>query len=259
MLRSRRPESPLDSAIECIWHYSGSTTQTHCRERVLPDGRFQVVLNLSTRAATISGLRIHHVVVDTAALQCAMGVVFRSCGATRFFEGSALDFYGRAVPLDSVWGPETGRLLDRLGEETSARKRFAILEASLKDIWRERDGKYRRVPAVVEHVLRTFHATPTMKTIADVSREVGWSRRWLTRSFAESVGMVPKKYCRLLRFQHVARQVESGRCINWAELAIASGFCDQAHLAHEFRAFSGLTPEGFLRAQRPFANHVRID
>jgi AraC-like DNA-binding protein len=259
MLLSRCPGPPLDSAIRCVWHYSGSTTQTRCRERVLPNGRFQLVLNLSTRAATISGLRTHHVVVDAAALQCAMGVVFRAGGATRFFEGSALDFYGRAVPLASVWGPKTGRLLDRLGDETSVQKRLAILEAGLTDVWRQRDGKNRRVPAFVEHALRTFHATPTMKTIADVSREVGWSRRWLTQSFAKSVGMVPKKYCRLLRFQHVVRQVESGRWINWAELAIASGFCDQAHLAHEFRAFSGLTPEGFLRAHRPFANHVRID
>lgn len=174
-------------------------------------------------------------------------------------QGSALDFYGRAVPLESVWGPKTGLLLDQLGDESSAPKRLAILEATLTDVWRERDGKYRRVPPMVEHALRTFHATPAIKTIADVSREVGWSRRWLTQSFAESVGMVPKKYCRLLRFQHVVLQVGSGRRVDWAELAIATGFCDQAHLAHEFRAFSGLTPEGFLRAQRPFANHVRID
>jgi AraC-like DNA-binding protein len=188
-----------------------------------------------------------------------MGVVFRSGGAIKFFEGSALDFYGRAVPLASVWGPRTGLLLDRLGDECSARKRLAILEATLTDVWRERAAKGGRVPPVVEHALRTFHATPAIKTIADVSREVGWSRRWLTQSFAESVGMGPKKYCRLLRFQHVARQAGSGRHVDWAELAVASGYCDQAHLAHEFRAFSGLTPEAFLRAQRPFPNHVRID
>lgn len=259
MLLSRRPGPPLESAVECLWHYSGSTCQNHGRERVLPNGRFQLVLNLAARAATISGLRIDHVVVDAGALPCAMGVVFRSGGAIEFFEGSALDFYGRAVPLASVWGPKTGLLLDRLSEEPLPRKRLAILEAALAKVWGEREGRCRAIHPTVEYALRTFHATPAIRTIADVSREVGWSRRWLTQSFAESIGMAPKKYCRLLRFQHVVRQIGSGQRVEWAALAIASGFSDQAHLAHEFRAFSGLTPEGFLRAQRPFANHVRID
>lgn len=259
MLLSTRPGPPLESAVECLWHYCGSGTQSHGRERVLPNGRFQLVIDIAEGAATVSGLRIGHVVVDAGALSSAMGVVFRPGATAKFFEGSALDFYGRAVPLASVWGPRTRSLLDRLGDESSARKRLAILEATLTDVWSERDGKSRVVPPAVAHALRTFHATPGIMTIANVSREVGWSRRWLTQSFAESVGMAPKRYCRLLRFQHVVRQVGAGRRIDWAELAIASGFCDQAHLAHEFRTFSGLTPEGFLRAQRPFANHVKID
>ena len=68
MLLSTRHGPPLESAVECLWHCSGSTTQIHGRERVLPDGRFQLVLNLAARAATISGLRLEHVVVDAAAL-----------------------------------------------------------------------------------------------------------------------------------------------------------------------------------------------
>jgi|SRR5688572_9680893 len=259
MLISIRPGPPLEAAIECLWHFCGSDTQTHSRERVLPNGRFQLVLNLAAGAATVSGLRLDHVVVDAAVLPCAMGVVFCPGAATRFFAGSALDFYGRAVPLAIAWGDRSRMLLDQLGDERSARRRLAILEATLANVWRERDGQSRPMPPAVEHALRAFHSAPGIKTIGNVSREVGWSRRWLTQSFADSVGMAPKRYCRLLRFQHVVRRVASGRRIDWAELAIASGFCDQAHLAHEFRAFSGFTPEGFLRAQRPFANHVKID
>lgn len=259
MLLTMRPGPPLESVLECLWHFGGSTSQTHGRERVLPNGRFQLVLNLAARAATVSGLRLEHVEVDAADLPCAMGVVFRPGAATRFFKGSALDFYSRAVPLAFVWGGRSRLLLDQLGDERSPRRRLAILEATLADVWREREGQTRPVPPGVQYALRAFHSIPGSKTIGQVSREIGWSRRWLTQSFAESVGMVPKRYCRLLRFQHVVRQVVPGRRIDWAELAIACGFCDQAHLAHEFRAFSGFTPESFLRAHRPFANHVKID
>jgi AraC-like DNA-binding protein len=44
-----------------------------------------------------------------------------------------------------------------------------------------------------------------------------------------------------------------------AKVTAEGGFCDQAHLVHEFRAFSGLPPESYLTAQRPFPNHVRTD
>jgi AraC-like DNA-binding protein len=258
MLLSKRPGPALESAVECLWHYAGNHAQTPVRDRVLSNGRFQVVLNLSAGAATVSGLRLDYVVVDAADLPCAMGVVLRPGVATRFFGASALDFSGRTASLDAVWGCRSRVLLDRLQNERSARTRLDILERTLTHIWHDKDG-CRPVHPAVMHALRVFHAAPSITRIGQVSRDIGWSRRWLTRAFAESVGMTPKRYCRLLRFQHVARHVASGGTIEWVELAIAKGFSDQAHLAHEFRAFSGFTPEGFLRAQRPFANHVRLD
>jgi AraC-like DNA-binding protein len=259
MLLSECPGPALKSAVECLWHYAGNHAQAPVRDRVLPNGRFQIVLNLSAGAATVSGLRLDSVVVDEADLPCAMGAVLRPGVATRFFEGSALDFSGRSVSLDAVWGFRARLLLDQLRDERSAWKRLGILEATLTNIWHEGDGRRRPLHPTVMHALRVFHVDPNITRVGHLSREVGWSRRWLTHVFAESVGMTPKRYCRLLRFQHVARQVASGKPIEWVELAIASGFSDQAHLAHEFRAFSGFTPEGFLRAQRPFANHVRLD
>jgi AraC-like DNA-binding protein len=54
-------------------------------------------------------------------------------------------------------------------------------------------------------------------------------------------------------------QIASGQPVDWVDVALAGGFCDQAHLVHEFRAFSGLAPERYLRAERPFPNHVRTD
>jgi transcriptional regulator GlxA family with amidase domain len=54
------------------------------------------------------------------------------------------------------------------------------------------------------------------------------------------------------------RELASQRSVDWASIALDGGFCDQAHLVHEFRAFSGLSPETFLKSERPFPNHVRI-
>jgi AraC-like DNA-binding protein len=259
MILSRHPCARLSAAIESIWHYESSDTEVHGRERVLPDGRFQVALNLSGRAAAVSGLRSHHVVIDTARLSHVMGVVFRPAGARAFFEEPALDFYNRSVPLALVWGPKANHLVDRLRSEPSAPRRLAILEASLVEISSRRDSRRLTVHPAVTYALREFRNSPHIKTVSEVSREIGWSRRWFCQAFGEAVGMTPKRYCRLLRFQKVVRQIAAGRRVAWADLATSAGFVDQAHLAHEFRAFSGLSPERFLAAERPYPNHVRLD
>jgi transcriptional regulator GlxA family with amidase domain len=118
-----------------------------------------------------------------------------------------------------------------------------------------------RHPPMHPHMQYALHALSNaahIRSVADVSREIGWSRRWLSHAFAEQVGMTPKRYCRLVRFQHVVREIASQQPVDWAGMALAGGFCDQAHLIHEFRAFSGLSPETFLASERPFPNHVRI-
>jgi AraC-like DNA-binding protein len=151
------------------------------------------------------------------------------------------------------------QLVERLQSESSARRRLVTLEAALIEIWEQSDRRQRRVHPAIEYALRTFQHAPHIKSVADVSREIGWSRRWLCHAFGESVGMTPKRYCRLLRFQTVVRQIATGRRVDWADLATSSGFADQSHLVHEFQAFSGLSPERFLAAARPSPNHVRLD
>jgi len=77
--------------------------------------------------------------------------------------------------------------------------------------------------------------------------------------FREQVGLTPKLYCRVLRFQGVVNAASSQREVDWAEVALDGGYCDQSHMAHEFRAFSGLTPGEWLATERPFRNHAVLD
>jgi len=83
MILSRRPDLPLTPYVECIWHYE-CAAPLQCRERVLPDGRFHLMLNLGAGVAAVAGLRSHHIVIDTARVSSVMGVVFRP-GAARAF------------------------------------------------------------------------------------------------------------------------------------------------------------------------------
>src|SRR5258707_11533151 len=178
MMVSRHPRTRLLAAVECIWHHESSDTATHGRERVLPYGRFQVVVNLSIQSAVVSGPRAHHVVIDTARISHAMGVVFGPAAARAFFDEPALDFQDRSVPLALVWGRKASQLVDRLGSEISARRRLDILEAALVETWSTRGSSRPTIHPAVGYALQAFQNFPHIKTVAEVSREIGWSRRW---------------------------------------------------------------------------------
>ena len=258
MILSRCPDFPLRPYIDCVWHYE-CAAPTQRRERVLPDGRIHLVLNLGAGVAAVAGIRSHHVIVDPARVSSVMGVVFRPGGARAFLGTPAVEFCDQAIRLDLIWGRRSAdQLLERVREARTAEARLCIVEETLVERMQTIKVKHLLLDSKLDYALHAFSNAPHIRTVAEVSREIGWSRRWLSHSFAEQVGVTPKRYCRLIRFQQVVREIASQRSVDWASIALAGGFCDQTHLIHEFRAFSGLSPEAFLQSERPFPNHVRM-
>ena len=95
-------------------------------------------------------------------------------------------------------------------------------------------------------------------TIRHLAEKCGVSRQHLTRIFHESVGVTPKLYCRLARFQTGLAFAGTGN-VNWAQAAIDLGYADQSHMIAEFRQFSSLTPEKLASGRwfHPFIERAR--
>ena len=77
MLLTYSPGPPLSSCVETLWYYNADHAVHTGRERVLPDGRFQIVIDLSTGGGIVSGIRSQYIGIEPAAIPCVMGVVFR--------------------------------------------------------------------------------------------------------------------------------------------------------------------------------------
>src|SRR5215467_9280320 len=115
MLRTYRPLPPLASHVEMLWYYDGDVTAHH-KEYVLPNGKFQVIVDLSCGRGMVFGMQSRHSVIDPATIHSVMGVVFRPGGARGFFDAPGDHFYNQFVPLDLVWGSRVTELLDNLRE-----------------------------------------------------------------------------------------------------------------------------------------------
>ena len=93
---------------------------------------------------------------------------------------------------------------------------------------------------------------------AEVANKAGYSQRHFIEMFRNKVGLKPKEFHRLCRFRKVIDAVQCQTVVDWADIGLSVGYFDQAHLIHDFRQFSDLTPEQYLRGRTPFINHVRI-
>jgi AraC-like DNA-binding protein len=111
------------------------------------------------------------------------------------------------------------------------------------------------VPGLAQCILRE-RGRLKIERLADAA---GVSRQHLTRSFREAVGVTPKLFARLARFQAGLAYAGCGTPVDWAQAALELGYADQSHMIAEFREFSSLTPETLARQRwfHPFIEHAR--
>lgn len=86
------------------------------------------------------------------------------------------------------------------------------------------------------------------------------SERHLNRLFQQWIGISPKEFTRIMRFQNTFKHMLFTRKRKLAWLAIENGYHDQAHFINEFKTFSGVTPTQILKSyMSDFCNTCNID
>jgi methylphosphotriester-DNA--protein-cysteine methyltransferase len=71
------------------------------------------------------------------------------------------------------------------------------------------------------------------------------STRQLERVFRDHVGLGPKTYSRLVRFDRTVRGIQRRGALSWTHFALIHGYSDQAHFINDFKEFAGVTPVQF--------------
>jgi AraC-like DNA-binding protein len=269
LFTSRRPAAPLDEWIESIW-VCRNDRRPRALERVLPLGAAQLIVNLAedeTRiyeesaaglvcqrspGSVLTGITTRYQIIDTDEQAFVAGVVFRPGGTVPFIAAPARELSDADVPLEALWGRQRAQLLrEQLLGASDPDSTLDALEATLLNVCREKAAH----PAV-RYALSEFRAHSSVARIRAVTDAIGLSPKRFIERFKADVGVTPKRYCRLLRFQRVVSNAHPGGETDWAELALACGYFDQAHLIHDFREFSGLTPTAYEARRTGFQNHV---
>lgn len=264
------PPPPLAGFVRLFWLYEGYSLPD-VKERVLPTGTVEIVINLQEDAlwlfdrqhtdqrqrycgSLVCGAYSEYFVIDTAQQSSIIGVSFKPGGAFPFLGLPAGELHNTHVSLDALWGTTACDMRDQLlAAETPAMKFHVFEQFLLARVSRP----LVRHPAVA-FALREFRNMPHTRTIADVTEQIGLSSRRFIQAFNDEVGLTPKLFCRVRRFQEAVRLIGSGQPVNWSEIAWSCGYYDQAHFIHDFRAFSGLNPSAYPLNLGDRSNHVPL-
>jgi AraC-like DNA-binding protein len=166
-------------------------------------------------------------------------------GATALF-GRVGDLNDAAVPLDEVLGHWGRQLVERLGHAATWAGRFELLDRAFAARQAIAAESGRLTPEV-GWLRRQLAATGGRARVEPLMDETGWSRRVVTERFRDQLGVSPKAYARVLRFNRAVALMKSDEARrSLAEVAVECGYYDQSHLTRDFRAMAGCSPAVYL-------------
>ena len=81
----------------------------------------------------------------------------------------------------------------------------------------------------------------------------------MIKLFKDNVGLTPKGFLKIIRFQKAIQEIGNTKKVDWTKVAFESGYYDQAHFINDFKIFSGFTPNQYLQKQYDHLNYIPIE
>jgi AraC-like DNA-binding protein len=181
------------------------------------------------------------VIHSTGRMECVQ-VNFSPLGAWRFFGLPMSEFASRMVSLDDLADRPIRELKHRLADLPSPADRLELVTAFVVERLARTDDR----DAATEAAYRLMQARNGDIRIATIAERLDWSRKHLADRFHMTIGVAPKTLARIMRFNHAQSMARAGG--DWADIAAACGYADQAHLAREFQELAGSTPTAWKAA-----------
>ena len=259
--REIRPGPAVARYIQCYWLLEDDSP-ADAPQRIVPDGRPELILNFAQpfenyfRGAWHAQPDCFFVGQITGPMLLrakgparTLGVRFHPYGASQFFGMPVRELTNRVVRVNDISKCIFSDLQQLRDSDFSSLARPA-LDAAFGVAGNGFTGDPRAIPSAVHH----FERAGGQVSVNSAAGQTGLSVRHFERRFRDVVGISPKLFCRMQRFQRVFRAIENSDA-DWVGAAVRCGYFDQAHLIRDFREFSGKTPTALLAQEIDLARH----
>ncbi|MBO6659004.1 MAG: AraC family transcriptional regulator [Pseudomonadales bacterium] len=253
-----QPSATISPYIESIFHYS-EFYPDHSIERVVPTGHLFIIFELDgiTRytydanslkpnaefsKAWISGMHKNFISISAHENSEMFVVQFKPFGSYPFLHRNTCDFNEQVIPAHAVVGDELYSLRERMLSSDGAAAKFSLAE----DWLLSRFDSSRVASKELVNFIGELQLNP-VEGLNDLIDGFPGSQKKLIDDFKRFVGLTPKSYQRVLRFNDLLKRIQHKDKITWADIAHDCGYFDQSHFIKEFKYFSGMNPEEFIQ------------
>ena len=274
MMLRRLPGPRLRPFVATLWasdEAPDDLAPVATRERVLPTGTMHLVLRLSETPlrvfdgpdgavaheighGVVGGARTSAYVRDLSQPVISVGAQLHPGAAELVLGVPADELAERHTPLADLWGRSCDEAVERLRAVGDLGRRLDLFESILA----ARLPRVRGLQPEIAQALARFAIGGGSGGVGTVVEDSGYSHRRFIALFRRAVGLTPKVFWRVRRFQRAIARIGTTPESSLAELALDEGYSDQSHLNREFRAFAGLTPRQYRELAPASGNHVPI-
>jgi AraC-like DNA-binding protein len=265
-----QPPPPLGKYVHSMVFYEGYNPQ-HSMEKLLPDGTVNLLIELDGMKryvfdnellvkkvkcvnAWVSGMQKDFLLFSAQPFSRMMVIQFKAGGSFPFLKIPLSELNNLVVEAELLFGREILDLREQLFPLSNPFEMFLLVEK-----WLIRQAKYAALPeAVVDFSVSKIQGSPTLSSLKNIADKTGYSQKQFIHIFKKHVGLTPKLYQRIARFNSALEEIEKHQSIDWSRISFDCGFYDQAHFINEFKKFSGLNPSDYLTERGEYLNYIPL-
>ncbi len=257
------PCAALADFIKCFWIMEATHNPFQGKEILIPDGCIELIFNLGTpykrydsennaallKHSHLVGERDRYFLIEQTRAVSLIAARFKPGGLYPFVRFPIAEVTNQTVDLDIIFGSQVKDLECKLFETRSHKKKIDLLQHALLRFLKTPDLNPPIINAAVK-LIQQHHGDISVDGLA---WELRVNYKYLERQFLKIIGLTPKLYNRIVRFQNAMQALRHAAFHPWPSIALDCGYYDQAHFIKEFKAFTGATPSEFIARRNQIA------
>ncbi len=257
-----QPSEELEPYVQSIFHFKQYMPE-HSIEKVIPDGHIYLIFEFdgfvrkvfnndnlrpisSHSLVWLSGMHKHYISISAHENSEMFVIQFKPGGLSPFIDKPVSDLTDCVLPAQQIFGEKILKLRNELLKtKENNQLMFQLAETFLLS---SASFNLNRARILVEHMLEAINNNSATQ-LQNIVKQAGYSQKQAIHIFKSHVGINPKTYQRIVRFNEVLPMVMSKQSIAWTDICANCYYFDQSHFIREFKSFCGYNPSDFLQHQ----------
>jgi len=252
----KEPSPPLRHLIKEFWIIENPETEP-VAQKIIPDGYSEIILHygdpyrINTSGAweeqasmLYSNQFTHCFLLENTGASAMLGIKLFPTAFYQLFGEGQHPITDQVVDLTQLINlpPEIQQLTVNTYTTES---RITAIEKWLSELPTNESSAH----AIVAHIFEKNG----LVGVEELAERFHISRRHLERLFQREVGLTPKKFVRIVKFSFIFQVMQEGDK-SWVQIALQSGYFDQAHFIKNFKEFTGEHPSAYGFDETNMAN-----